>query len=275
MPGSEEGVELRDGGVRFFRMGEGPPLILLHGLGEAAIVWFGNLVSLSKSHTVYAVDLPGHGKSYKPSWDSPLDEGVQFLVDFMDVLDIPSASILGNSMGGLLALATTLKHPNRVDHLVLESSAGLGRDIACFLRLMTLPIIGEVLAEPKRFMIRHLLHLILYDKSLCTEELIEELYQARSLSGNKQSMLFMLRSGVSFRGVTPNVVLINQLDLVEIPVLLVWGRNDPIFPMSHAEQAVEVFPNAQLKIFDNCGHWPHLEALNEFNRTVLNFCVAH
>jgi len=130
MPGEEQLIQLSDGETRFFRMGEGPPLILLHGLGESSVVWFDNMAPLAASHTVYAVDLPGHGGTFKPLWDRPLEQSVQFMVDFMDALDISTASMLGNSVGGLLALATALRHPQRVDRLVLEGSAGLGREKA-------------------------------------------------------------------------------------------------------------------------------------------------
>ena len=274
MPGREECVQLRDGEVRYYRLGKGPPLILLHGLGEGSIVWFGNIASLAESHTVYALDLPGHGKTYKPSWNQPLIQGVQFFVDFMDALNISNASVVGNSLGGLLALATTIQHPNRIRRLILESSAGLGREIAWFLRLMTLPVLGELLTVPNRKLIRHFLRSIFYNHAFCTDPLIDELYRIRRLTGNKQSMLFILRSGVSLLGVSPDILLTDRLNLIDNSVLLIWGQNDLIFPVAHAKQAVPIFPNARLEIFDNCGHWPHVEACNKFNLLVSEFCAT-
>jgi len=275
MPGYEEFVQLRDGSVRFFRLGNGPPLILLHGLGEGSIVWFSNITSLAESHTVYALDLPGHGETYKPVWHLPLTQGVQFLVEFMDAVDIDSTSVVGNSMGGLLALAATLQYPQRVDRLVLESSAGLGKEIAWFLRFMTLPLIGELMSRPSRVATRHLLHRIFYDPVFCTEELVDELYRVRTILGNKESMLFMLRNGVALRGVKSDVLLTDQLSLVDTKVLLLCGQNDLIFPVAHAEQACRAFPNARLEIFSKCGHWPHVEVCKQFNRIVKDFCFVN
>ncbi len=271
MPGAEQRVQLREGETRFFRMGEGPPLILLHGLGESSVVWFDNMAPLAASHTVYAVDLPGHGGTFKPLWDRPLEQSVQFMVDFMDALDISTASMLGNSVGGLLALATGLQHPQRVDRLVLEGSAGLGREIAWFLRLMTLPMVGEALARPSRASVRRLLQRLFYNHAFSTQALVEALYQTRRLPGNKRSLLFMLRDGVSIQGVRPSVVFIDQLPRLDTPTLLVWGRNDLIFPVSHAERAAQLLPNAKLAVFDHCGHRPHVEVCRAFNRLVLDF----
>ena len=192
----------------------------------------------------------------------------------MDALNISNASVVGNSLGGLLALATTLQHPSRFKRLVLESSAGLGREIAWFLRLITLPVVGEVLTVANRRLIRHFLRSIFHNQSFCTDSLIDELYRIRRLSGNKQSLLSMLRSGVSLLGVSPDILLTDRLNLIDNSVLLIWGQNDLIFPVAHAKQAVPIFPNARLEIFDNCGHWPHVEACNKFNLLVSEFCAA-
>ena len=102
MPVTEELVELSEGQVRYFKMGTGPPLILVHGLGSASVNWYKNIAGLSKSNTVYAVDLPGHGKTYKSISKTPLDQAVTFMIEFMDVMNINKASLVGNSMGGLL-----------------------------------------------------------------------------------------------------------------------------------------------------------------------------
>lgn len=273
MPGSEERLRLRDGEVRYFRMGEGPPLLLLHGLGEGSIVWFDNIAPLAKSHTVFALDLPGHGESYKPLWERPLHQAVEFLSEFMDALGIAKASLVGNSLGGLLAIAMTLKHPYRIHRLVLENSAGLGREVAWFLRLISIPVLGEILASPSRTGIRRLLNMILHHRSVWPEALVEELFKIRRVHGNKESMLFMLRNGVSVRGVKPHILLTEHLHTIKTEVLVIWGRNDPLFPVSHAERAAKILPHSRLEVFTECGHWPHLEVRDEFNHLVSDFLL--
>ncbi len=275
MPGAEEMVNLSEGQVRYFKMGSGPPLILIHGLGSASINWFKNIVALSKSHSVYAIDLPGHGKTYKSISKKPLDQAVSFIIEFMDFMNIHEASIVGNSMGGLLALAMTLKHPDRVSKLVLEGSAGFRNDIAWFLRLMTLPIIGEVLATPTRTTTKNLLKQILYDTSLIKPTLVETIYQFRKEPGNKTALLAILRTGVSLKGLHPELIFMDRLSEIKVPVLLLWGRNDKIVPIHHVENAVHEFANVQLHTFDRCGHWPHMEFHEEFNSLVLSFCAEN
>ena len=275
MPGSKDSINLSEGKVRYFKMGKGSPLILVHGLGSSSINWFKNIVPLSKSHSVYAIDLPGHGKTYKSVSETPLDQAIAFMIEFMDAMKIPEATIVGNSMGGLLALAMALEHPGRVSKIVLEGSAGLRNDIAWFLRLMTLPIIGEAITSPTRTSIKNLLKRILYDTSLIEPALIESIYQSRKEPGNKTAMLSILRTGLSLKGLNSELIFIDRLSKINAPVLLLWGRNDKIVPVHHAEIAVHEFTNAQLHIFERCGHWPHIEFYKEFNRLVLRFCAEN
>lgn len=273
MPVTEELVELSEGQVRYFKMGTGPPLILVHGLGSASVNWYKNIAGLSKSNTVYAVDLPGHGKTYKSISKTPLDQAVTFMIEFMDVMNITKASLVGNSMGGLLALALTLKHPGRVSKLVLEGSAGLRKDIAWFLRFMTLPGIGEIITTPTRSTTKSLLKQILYDTSLIKPNLIEMIYQFRKEPGNRAAMLAIIRTGVSLKGLGTELIFIDRLAEIKVPILLLWGRNDKIVPVHHAEYAANFNTNIQLHVFEKCGHWPHMEFHEEFNDLVVNFCA--
>jgi 4,5:9,10-diseco-3-hydroxy-5,9,17-trioxoandrosta-1(10),2-diene-4-oate hydrolase len=273
MPVTEELVELSGGQVRYFKMGTGPPLILVHGLGSASVNWYKNIDGLSKSNSVYAVDLPGHGKTYKSISKNPLDQAVTFMIEFMDVMNINKASMVGNSMGGLLALALTLKHPDRVSKLVLEGSAGLRKDIAWFLRFMTLPGIGEIITTPTRKTTKSLLKQILYDTSLIKPNLIEMIYQFRKEPGNRAAMLAIIRTGVSLKGLDTELIFIDRLAEIKVPILLLWGRNDKIVPVHHAEYAANYAANIQLHIFERCGHWPHMEFHEEFNDLVVDFCA--
>lgn len=275
MPGQEQWVEVLGVPVRYYRQGVGPPLVLLHGLGEAALVWYGNVEPLAQRFTVYVPDLAGHGASGKPQWRYTLPEGVAFVSGFLDALALPKASLLGNSLGGLLSLAMAVEAPQRVQGLVLEDTAGLGKEVAWFLRLMSLRGMGEVLARPTKAGLRRLLHLIFYDPRIASEELVEALHKERARPGNSASLLRILRQGVSLRGVRPTARLTDRLAEVRAPTLLLWGRQDRIFPVFHAERAVPRLPKGHGVVFDRCGHWPHIEVRDQFNRTVSRFLTEH
>ena len=271
MPGQELWTRARGANVRYFRLGQGPPVLLIHGLGESSLVWCSNMEELASNHTVIALDLPGHGASDNPLWDYSLDSSREFLIAFMDSLGLQRPSLIGNSMGGLLSLSVGLDRPERVDKLVLANSAGLGREIAGFLRLLSLPLLGEFMARPKqrgsRFVTSHLPDT---DDGLA-EVFVAALSEERQRPGNTASMLRMLRAGVNLLGVKPWAVLTNRLSELKAPTLLLWGRQDVIFPVKHAYRAAKLIPKVWLKVFDNCGHWPQRDARNDFNSLVLRF----
>ena len=271
MPGTEEWVQAADARIRYYRMGEGPPVILLHGLGEAAVVWYSNMEPLSDGHSVYALDLPGHGASDKPNWSYSLEQSVDFLGAFMDALGLERASLVGNSMGGLLALALALERPQRVDRLVLEDSAGLGREVAWFLRLMSVPGLGELMSRQRREGVKWVLRKIFYNRSFATERLVDLLHREQSRPGNKAAMLRILRRGISIAGMKRPMILTGRLHQLEAPTLVVWGRQDIIFPATHGERAAELLPNGRLEVFDHCGHWPHIEVNQAYNKLLLDF----
>jgi 2-hydroxy-6-oxonona-2,4-dienedioate hydrolase len=130
--------------THYLTAGEGPPLVLLHALGESALDWRWVLPTLACTHQVYALDLPGFGSSGKPSADYSPAFFARFVDTYLDALGIEQAVVMGNSLGGLIALRLALFEPARVSALGLVASAGLGRDVTYALRLPTLPGYGEV-----------------------------------------------------------------------------------------------------------------------------------
>lgn len=249
----------------------GPPVLLIHGLGMSYTTWRTNIDPLGQGLRVFAMDLAGHGDSDKPRVSYDLDFGLRFLGEFMDALGLERASMVGSSMGGLLAIAMALRYPQRVDRLVLADSSGLGRELHWLLRLSALPGLGLALSWPRRGTLRSFLRLIFYDPSMITEDLIDELMRIRRLPGSTEAIISMFRNGVTLRGVKPELVFLDRLPELRTPTLIVWGAQDQIFPLSHAYAAHARIPNAQLRIFDRCGHHPAAEYAEEFNQLVLAF----
>src|SRR3972149_1693188 len=130
--------------VRYAVAGQGPAVVLVHGLGACLACWWENIGPLHKHSRLYALDMPAHGESEPlPGVDHDPVKSARFLTHFMDVVGIPSASLVGNSAGGLVAAMCAFNHPKRVERLVLVDSAGLGRQVSWFLPIASLPLVGR------------------------------------------------------------------------------------------------------------------------------------
>ena len=154
---------------------------------------------------------------------------------------------------------------------MLEASAGLGKEIATFLRLMSLPLLGECLARPTMGNLRSVMRICLYDPSVVSEEFLQALHSEASQPGNRAAMLRMLRSGATLLGQKESNILLDRLPELEVPTLVIWGRQDAVLPVGHAHRAMARLPNATLHVFEQCGHFPHMEHRDEFNRLLLEF----
>ena len=260
-------VDVDGATVYFARAGYGEPVVLLHGLGEAGLVWHRNVGPLAERFSVYAPDLWGHGRSDNAGRYDFLT-GVRLVTGFLDALDIESAHLVGNSLGGYIAAATAIEHPERVRSLTLEDAAGLGRHIPLFLRLMTLPVVGELMATPRQASIRRLMGIVLHDPSAAPTCFLDALIAERSREGNARAMLRILRCGANVLGMKRGADLSPRLGAVQAPTLIAWGRQDPIFPVRIAERAAGLIPNTALDLYDECGHWPHFEHSDRFNGSV-------
>ena len=260
--------------IRFWASGdEGAAVILLHGLGGSVEHWEHNINALAQLHRVYALDWVGFGRSDKPPITPSYSLAAQFLSDFMEVQHIERASLIGNSMGGGVTLQFAIQFSDKVSKLVLVASAGLGKELGVFLRLVSLPLIGEFLTRPSRKGIVQLWKNIVYDPTLITDELVESFYQMAALPGAQKSLLSALRSGVNLFGQHTDIIrsIINNLGTITAPTLVIWGQQDGIIPVAHIYVAQEKIPHAEVQILDYCGHLPQFECPNEFNAIVQEF----
>lgn len=257
--------------VHVVAMGAGRPVLLLHGLGASWIAWEPLLPRLSAWCRVFAPDLPGHGDSdtLRPY---RLDNATPWVEALLDALGLECAALVGNSLGGLVALCVALERPRRASHLVLVDAAGLGREVNITLRLATLPVIGEMLEAPSERGTRRLLRrLILADPRHITPTLVAELTRVRSRPGARETVLEALRWGIDVLGVKRRVVFLQRLGEVGCPLLVVWGGRDRIFPVRQAYRAQKVAPRARVVVFPHSGHWPHYEEPEAFARLLRDF----
>jgi pimeloyl-ACP methyl ester carboxylesterase len=266
-------IELDSVKIRYWQQGQGEPIILLHGSNSCVETWSFNINQLAQHYRVYAFDMVGTGRSDKPVADYSLDYQVGFLQCFMDALNITSPTLIGNSMGGAIALKFAIQFPERVNKLVLISSLGLGREINILARLLsTFPAIAY-LSRPSRQGAKAVLTSCVYDAQSLPSEWIELSYEFFQLLGRKQATVSMIKTHFNFWGLRNEVLepIMTQLKNIAAPTLIFWGKQDRVIPAKHAKIAAEQIPDSFVQIFDRCGHWAHVEYAAEFNQQTLKF----
>jgi len=151
------------------------------------------------------------------------------------------------------------------------SSGSLGREVSIWLRLPSLPVIGELLnngpVDSTEFMLRK----AFFDESLATPELAAEIRRSNSLPGGRKAVLKIIRNFISLWGVKRRYVRARDVGRLEIPILIVWGAEDMMIPSKHAYRAARNNSNVDLHVFSNCGHMAQLERSAEFNGIALEF----
>jgi pimeloyl-ACP methyl ester carboxylesterase len=260
--------------TRYWALGDkGSTVILIHGLGASADIWMYNVEALAKKHRVFVPDLPGFGRSDQPGPSFLPFDYAYFLADFMKALRIGKVSLVGQSLGGGIALYYALQFPQKVDKLVLVGSAGLGKEVIWTLKLMSLPLVGEIVSRPSRIGLRLFFKLAVRDQSLITRDFIELYYDFFSRSGFQEFFLRVLRLIVDLRGAREEILapIRNHLYKITQPVLIFWGEKDRVLPLKHGYFGREKLPHARLQIIEGCGHIPFFERADEFNGLVLEF----
>jgi len=269
---AEKYVAVEGINIRYIVSGSGTPTLLLHGFGEFLEVWWFNIGALSQHFQVYAMDLPGHGLSDKPKIDYGLAFANECATGFMRALGIERANLIGHSMGGVVALSIAINFPEKVDKLILVDSGGLSGETPLLYRLCTLPLLGEILVEPTiKVGLRHGIERAFYNPDLITEEMVDKNYEFMRMRGAKKAMLSILRSNADITGPHPEVVMTDKLHLVKSPTLFIHGAQDEVVPVEQAKNASRLVPNARLEVVKKCGHCPHIEKAQEFNKTAIAF----
>jgi pimeloyl-ACP methyl ester carboxylesterase len=270
-------VKLGEINTRYWAAGDkGPPVIFVHGLGGSVENWVKNINPLARSHRVYAIDLKGFGRPDKTPLLRDLNELVRFIGDFMAIMHVDKASLVGNSLGGGLVLQFAVNFPQKVAKLVLVDNAGMGSAVIVDFKVVSLPVIGELLVRGSKKATADLWRKIVFDPALVTDELVVQTLTLATLPGAKKALLATLRAGIGFRGQRAKLTrpLLESAARLSLPTLVVWGQQDRIIPVAHAQIAARTIPGARLQIFDRCGHMPMLEYPDEFNKLVLEFLAG-
>ena len=245
--------------IHYVDVGAGPTVILLHGLADDVGVWGAVMPALAAKHRVIALDQVGFGRSDKPLLNYRVSTFVDFLDGFLNELKIKRASLVGNSLGGWVAADFALKHPDRIERLVLSDAAGY----AALAKTMD-PRALNALHLASREDIRYLGPLTFRDKRFYED--VDLAFKQRVTAGDGYTVSQIL--GSMIRG---EDVLDGQLGAIEKPTLILWGRDDKLIPVSFAARFNKEINASQLRIIDGCGHMPHVECAEKFNHALLQF----
>ncbi len=232
-------------------------ILLLHGLGGSLERWSKVIPFFSNYYRLIIPDIVGFGYSDKPHVEYSIEFFIKFIENFIQALNIDNLYIIGSSFGGLLALEFAIKFPNKVNKLVLLSPAGMMNRVT-----PTLNLYISAALYPTFYNVATAYYEMVYDPRSVTEASIRDFINRMSLNNAKYAFMSTL---ISLKN---NPDLKDRLK-INIPTLLIWGKDDQLMPLKYAKDFK--IPNSKLVIFNNCGHYPHVEKVEEFNKTVFQF----
>lgn len=260
----------------YVRVGSGPALLLLHGLACDHTTWSPVLESLARTHTVIAPDLLGHGDSDKPRADYSVGGYANGMRDLLTVLGIDSATVVGHSFGGGVAMQFAYQFPERTERLVLVGSGGLGPEVSPAVRVITTPgfhqAMGVLTAPGVRHVATSAMRVLARSGVGALRDLgeVADIYDSFRDPRTRAAIRHVVRAVVDWRGQI--VTMADRAYLTEaMPMCVIWGADDMVVPVSHAGNARVLAPTARIEIVPNAGHFPHRDHPERFVKIVRDF----
>jgi triacylglycerol lipase len=247
--------------LHYRETGQGPTVILLHGLGGDGSRWTATTAALADDCRVIALDQIGFGESDKPLVNYHHGLLAEFLVEFMRTIDVPKASIVGHSMGAFVGTYVAVHHPDSLERLVIVDGGSLETPPrpAHLIRIQN----GTTLAETREYF-----ELMFHDKSRVSDQLVRDNYMRRLRVGFTISR--MQESRVNRIGFVNQ----EQAAKIDAPTLILWGKHDQLLPVADAELLSRVIPNSRLIVLQKSGHIPQIEQPEEFNESLYEFLTT-
>jgi len=265
-------VELPGAEVNYAEIGEGEPILFVHGLGGCWRNWLENLPHFGRTHRAIALDLPGFGDSPMPSWPIDMPSYGRLIHDFCEKLGIDRvAALVGNSMGGFVSTEAVIERPSRFEKLVLVSAAGIsfaeaqGRRIDASVSLFEAAM--AFLAGPRRVWLNRARgrefafgRVFRYPNRVRPELLREQMEPGIRAPGFADAIRAI--GGYDTR---------DRLPEIDIPTLVVWGLNDRVVPVEAAIGYHRLISESRLELFERTGHVPQMERPARFNQLLDDF----
>jgi len=260
----------------YVKVGTGPALLLLHGLGCDHTTWDPVIMQLAKRHTVIAPDLLGHGQSDKPRADYSLGGYANGMRDLLTVLGIDKVTVVGHSFGGGVAMQFAYQFPERTHRVVLVSPGGLGSEVTPAIKAITTPGFHQFMGVVTLPGIRHItttaMRLLGRSRLPHTRDLGEmaDIVETFHDPHARAAIRHVVRAVVDWRGQI--VTMSDRAYLTEaMPMCLIWGDHDSVIPSSHLDHAVALAPSLRAETMPNSGHFPHKDHPERFVRILNDF----
>ncbi|MDN5892801.1 MAG: alpha/beta fold hydrolase [Nocardioides sp.] len=271
-------VQTEQGTLRYHEAGapDAPPLLMLHGSGPGVTGWrnySGNLARFAEHFRCLVLEFPGFGVS-DPSDQHPMAAALPSVGQFLDALGLDKVDIIGNSMGGIVATRFAIAEPERVGRLV--TIGGMGRNIFSPGPGEGINLLVEFTEDPTRDRLVEWLGSMVFDKSLVTEELIEQRWNQATEPDTLASARRMYGRGVleamgKAAAASPEPPYWAMLHKIQARTLITWGRDDRVSPMDMMLVPMRTIPDVEVHVFPNCGHWVMIEQKEAWEATVLAF----
>ncbi|MGB3829778.1 MAG: SDR family NAD(P)-dependent oxidoreductase [Ornithinimicrobium sp.] len=239
------------------------PVLLLHGIGRSLEDWTEQHDLLSEDHRVISLDLPGFGHTPVSAGGMSLSALADAVVATVDALEEHRpVHLVGNSLGGAVAMTLLVRHPHRVRSMALADSAGFGSDVTANLRIVAVPGLGPwLLDHPRRSATAAIERSLYADPSIATQERVDRAMDLARVPGRAQSFREALLGVGGLRGVDAQWRddLLSRVSAYPVPTLVLWGEQDQVLPAAHLEAASRALPHARAVLLPDTGHLPQVE----------------
>ena len=260
----------------FVKVGRGPALLLLHGLGCDHTTWLPVIATLSRRFTVIAPDLLGHGRSAKPRADYSLGGYANGMRDLLTVLGIDKVTVVGHSFGGGVAMQFAYQFPERTERMVLVAPGGLGPEVTAAIRAVTLPGFHQAMGLLTLPGVRQLTQTTLRTLAASGVSVARDLDEVAEIVGSfrdpqaRAAIRHVVSAVVDWRGQI--VTMVDRAYLTQaMPMCVIWGTDDSVIPVRHAGNVAELAPGATVELIANAGHFPHKDHPQQFVKILEEF----